>query len=156
MNKLILLFISIAFLASCATTKTDPTSPGGFIYYNIDFKKYSDQGFQITIEKPYGDYKSIGLVSVELYPETKEISYSLYNSAVDGVIDSDGKSFRVWKRYEGSRAHYYATENVDAQEAIDEIFKVAKGWGADAIANFDINRSGEVVTVSGFAIDKED
>lgn len=141
-------------MSSCATNMPDPTSPGGFIYYNVDFKKYSDQGFQITVEKPNGVYKSIGLVSVELYPEVRKMPKGLYDSVEDGFINFGKKKYRVWKRFEGDGTSYYATEIINTQEAINEIFEVSKEWGADAIVNFDISRKENVITVSGFAIQR--
>jgi hypothetical protein len=63
------LLISIALLGmlSCAVKITH--FPATEVFYGIDFTQYTDKGFLFTPEKYLGEYQSIGMVSIEVYPE---------------------------------------------------------------------------------------
>lgn len=135
-----LILLAFILLAGCASTK-----PSDEIIYTtgFDFSKYTEQGFLITPESYLGEYQSIGLISVTLWP---------------AVIEE--KSVTKEGRPSGSSWHI---GELNVTKAIDEIYEQADNMGADAIINFSINsieRNNGILKVpgaeiSGFAIKRE-
>ena len=115
-----------------------------------DFTEYTEQGFLITPESYQGEYQSIGVLSVTVWPriEQKPVEDTLAQPGPDNPA-------QVW----------LVTEDVDPQEVIDSLYAEAQSMGADAVMNFrtepvkeDLDngptRSG--VRARGYAIDRVD
>lgn len=66
MQKSVLIILSLFIFGGCATTNS-LESDGGFISYGIDFRSYTNDDFLITTEKPNGDYKAVGLITVDQF-----------------------------------------------------------------------------------------
>lgn len=154
MKKVFIALIAIG-ISACSTPK-DITKEGGYSYYGIDFRKYTDKEFLITPESPIGDYESIGLIEVNLQPEVKEINVVEYNR----MNREENPTFIAQKgSRDGETTEYYAIEILDVQKVIDEIYRIGTEWGADSIYNLEIEStvitdiiSIETFKVSGFAV----
>jgi hypothetical protein len=116
-----------------------------------DFTEYTDQGFLITPESYQGEYQSIGVLSVTVWPRVERRPVEDDTLAQPGV-DSPAQE-------------WFITEAVDPQEVVDSLYVEAQSMGADAIMNFraepvreDLEngptRAG--VRARGFAIDRVD
>lgn len=135
---IMLLFIS---LISCSTVKPmeEQITVSGF-----DFTKYADQGFLFTPEAYLGEYQSIGVISVTIWPSVSESP----NVSAKGVTQ---------------RQRWYIGQ-LNVNKAIDRIYQQASNMGADGIMRFDVrsierNNGGlriEGAEISGFAIDRPD
>ena len=131
-------------LVGCSTYN-NVTTEGGFTSYGLDFRSYTNDGFLITTESPNGDYKTIGLIEVNLSPEVKRVLKSDYEYAKNNETGYSGQ-----KVFNGDKLEYYLVEIVDVQKAIDEIYKISSNWGANAIFNLNINSD-----ISNFVVKKE-
>lgn len=108
-----------------------------------DFTKYSKIGFLFTPEKYLGNYESVGLIEVKLYPEVK----------AEKTYDEHKHKFDYWK-----------VEKILPSEVIDSIYVVCKNMGANALMNFKIDKTDLVsngaiyyygIKVSGFGIKRQ-
>ncbi|MTI88644.1 MAG: hypothetical protein FH748_11820 [Balneolaceae bacterium] len=151
----------LLLITGCAST-TNLSQSGGYSYYGIDFREYTEKGFQFTPEKPSGSYESIGIVEVTFEPEVREVSITTYNTKGElGILKGKDKTFVVQKAFLPSGVKYYAVEKIDIDKSIKEVYKLANEWGANAIVNFSISTNTstnyiikESVSVNGFAIKK--
>ena len=136
------LIILISFaLVSCSSIKPmeEQITVSGF-----DFTKYADQGFLITPEQYLGEYESIGMMNVTIWPSVSESA----KASASGVTER-----QRW---------YIGPLNVD--KAIDRIYQQAKDMGADGIMRFNVKSieqfNGslriEGAEISGFAINRTD
>ena len=120
-------------VAACAVSQQIPRTT---VVAVLDFTPYSQQGFMFTPATYHGDFESIGLVTVTVYPEC--------NFSTDS-------SEEVWER---------ACEEIDPQDGLDTMYHKAKDMGADAVTNVQVRTVSVTVKrvrvdgieVSGFAI----
>lgn len=165
MRTIIILLFSIMAM-SCVTPSFPTETVGGYVYSGYDFRKYADQGLLITTTPPIGNYISIGIVSLTLYPEVKEITSAVYTSSINrnGLIDSNGKKFEViMVSYPNGAKRYYRVEVTNTDDVIDQLVNTAVSWGADAIYEFSVSNnaitdnglSKVVRNISGFAVKRE-
>ena len=142
------LVVLMLVLAGCGTSGV-PRSTQTLVY---DFRPYTEQGFLITPEEYQGDYRSVGIIAMEIVPAaSKEYAYE-----------------KEWKEYEEVEGTYrqgdWAIEEMSTQDVIDQVYEQAQGMGADAIMNFEVMTDTEalpgeslvrpVFVVRGFAIDR--
>lgn len=108
------------------------------------------EGFLISPEKYPGDYESIGMLDISIYP----------TAARQPEIPKSHK-IRPGEYAQG----YWLIAKIKPEEVVEIIHEKAKGMGADAVINFrvtsiqkqvdyDLNLKG--VNVSGFAIKRID
>lgn len=142
--KIFFLFLNalmIMFLLSCSTASKFEKS---VYYYNYDFRKYSESGFLITPEKWLGDYESIGIIEIEIWPE----------------VDRTKLKLQPGQFYDSGVSNKWVYTPINTEEIIDSFYKTAIDMGADAITNFNLSEFiadyGSVTApgkrVSGFAI----
>lgn len=157
------LLILAVLLSGCTTTENLSQS-GGYDYKGIDFREFTQEGFQFTPEKPTGQYESIGIVEVNFDPEIKEISSerSFEINKGGGITEVNGKMYRAQSATNGGIKKYYIIELFDTNSLLQEIYELASGWGANAVVNLrfeyqSVNRglTWSRVTVRGFAIKKD-
>ncbi|MFD2531456.1 hypothetical protein [Gracilimonas halophila] len=149
----------VLILASCATA--DLTMDGGYSYYGIDFREYTEQDFRFTTENPSGDYESVGIIEVEFYPEIIQITAGTYRTAVgdDNIWTNNGKQYTVQRKFDGRNYEYYAVEIFNTESLIAEMYDIATEWDANAVVNlrfenqpFNTGVYWTKVKVRGFAI----
>lgn len=135
MRRLILAVLA-AVCVGCASTNPHPEIINT---YGFDFSEYTEEGFLITPEQYLGEYQSIGLIRVVMWPE-------------------------VTSRSGSGDQYYWQTGDLNVEKAIDEIYKKADSLGANAITRFEITstsrRNGNIIVegveISGFAIKRLD
>ncbi|MEO8398822.1 MAG: hypothetical protein ABI550_03295 [Ignavibacteriaceae bacterium] len=151
MKSIFLVFI-IFFLSICLSSCTAEKDLGKKVYvYGYNFTKYTKQGFLFTPEPYPGDYESVGILEVEIYPEIKKAK-------------EEGSNQYGTSNYGESAEWLYIS--IQTNEVLDSLFHLAKGMGADAVVRLDIEdvtqeRSGFPLTLipgkraSGFAIKRK-
>lgn len=146
--RYLLVLILLSFVTNACTGPETVARDETINVTGYDFSEYTDKGFLITPEQYLGDYQSIGLITVTQWPEVKE-------QEVMRPVPGKARMQRVTKMDHGE---------INVRKAIDEIYKVAKDMGADAITRFDVTpterKNGTLVVpgveISGFAIERED
>ena len=149
MKKLLLLFSLLIFAVACSTVRdiNKKVYVSGFI-----FTKYTAKGFLFTPEKYAGKYNSVGIISIEIFPQIHENEFSSLNNQYGTTQQGSTPKFS-YKR-------------VDPGEALDSMYNYCKRLGADAVINLEINQTYDVRTgisgqipglkISGFAIKRLD
>jgi uncharacterized protein YbjQ (UPF0145 family) len=146
--KTIIIFSSIFLMFSLLSCSTTSNTSKQVITYVYDFRKYTDEGFLFTTEKYLGDYESIGLISVEIIPELRR---------------REGY-FAPGQTYAGSSNSFWYYIPISPQEVLDSLYSKAKGMGADAVINLDVDYVDVIVSgnisvpatqASGFAIKRK-
>ena len=137
--KRVIIFL-LFVLAGCANPGINPfltyEAPKTLKIYKYDFRQYNSKGFLITPSTYYGDYESIGMLDITLFPPI----------------------VRSGANYQG--APQWKVEYLNTQEVIDSLYTKAVEYGADGIMNFTVsfetqnNGILEIVgtRVSGYAI----
>lgn len=130
----------LVFIAGCSTIEQTEKH---MIIYGYDFTPYSAKGFLFTPKSYDGEYSSIGLIEVDLYPE---------------VIITESKSKDdTWQRPED----HIKVDQITASEILDSLYSVAIRMGADALTNLEITsltyyprneQEKKSLRASGFAI----
>jgi hypothetical protein len=150
MRYIVIVLISLFSFGACVTTNIE--SEGGFTSFGIDFRPYTNEGFLITTEKPNGDYKAMGLIRVDQSPKIIKTTESQYS-----LDKRDG--FKLVVTSVGTNPEYYLVEEIEIQKSIDELYRISKEWGANALFNLEIIRSehpdlssADIITVSGLAV----
>jgi len=115
MKKMFIL--TLIFFVSCHVKEIEKFSR----YYSYDFTNYTKNGFLITPESYNGEYESIALIMVEVFPEVRRKSQQ-----------DDPKN----KSYEN-----YLLGDISTKEVIDSLYYRALRKGADAIINFNTNHN---------------
>ena len=119
--------------------------------YGYDFTKYSAKGFLFTPEPYNGEYKSIGLIEVTIYPPVSRMKIP------------EPKSFDTWHNQNYKQGEWYIG-SISANEVLDSLYNYTKNMGADAVVNLQITdaepkTNGVVyitgVKASGFAIKRK-
>lgn len=116
-------------------------------YYGYDFRKYSSQNFLFTPEKYIGEYESVGLLEVEIFPE------------IFTAKDDNDETYYPWEKAFGT----YHARNISPQEILDSLFVLSKDMGANAVMNFQIIKATknfhnliiEGIRANGFAIKRK-
>lgn len=159
--KLILLILSLLLL-NCSTVNL--TQSGGYTFNGIDFREYTEKGFQFTPQEPEGEYKSMGIVEVDFFPEIRQINFETFSEAKEnsGIWITEDKEYLVQKVIVGNSAKFYGIEIFNLNSLLDEIYGLASGWGANTVANLRFDKetvstgiTWTKVTVRGFAILKD-
>ncbi len=157
MRTIIIVIAVLASLACESLKYTSPVRSGTVALYGYDFREYTKKGFQFTIEPPTGDYESIGVVEIEVVAAIRALSSGQYiNSQQSGMVEIDGKAWRVFKEYDGNIAMYYGREVLNTNDAIKELYNRASEMGANAVVNFKVVDSDlNHIRINGFAIKRK-
>lgn len=136
-------------LSSCTVPETISEYQSNSDYFLIDFSKYSNDGFFITPEAPYGSYQPIGLVSVTVNQGAKY---------VEKYLEKDEFDYPIYEEY-------WVKDSLNLQMAIDSLVQYSKSLGANSLASFKYDAQFThntasmykrvallSITVSGFAI----
>lgn len=105
----------------------------------FDLAKYSSKGFLFTPESYLGEYESVGFIKSTLFPTLKKISNNTIKDYY--VVYAEGTN--------------WAIENIDATEAVEEMYSKAVAMGADAIIKFNatmIYKKNGVLDVPGYEV----
>lgn len=118
MKRIIVLLLILLFFYGCSSRfATDKI----IMHFGFDFTKYTAKGFLFTPEPYVGNYESIGILKTVIYAAVKHTKAQVQNPGADPYLKEE------WK-----------IDAVDAEEAIEEMYKKAVGMGADAIIRFEI------------------
>lgn len=134
MKNLSGLLIAI-IISSCSTLKHVSKQE---VIYGIDFRPYTEKGFLFTPEKYLGEYASIGIVSIEIYPE--------YNY-VDSHLNSDNQFVE---------AKGWQSEGIEIDTVLNKYHERLVAMGADAVMNFKtttVNKNYNTVVVVGLKME---
>ena len=120
-------------VGACGTSRQIPQTT---VVSVLDFTPYSQQGFLFSPASYYGDFDSIGFVTVTVYPECNFDTQS---------------SEEVWER---------ECQEISTRDGLDAMYQTAKDMGADAVTNLEVRPISVTVKrvrmggieVSGFAI----
>jgi hypothetical protein len=145
MKFVFLAFIVVFFLVSCTPSKFQKQ----VVTYVYDFTKYSNQNFLFTPEQYTGNYNSIGLLEIEIYPETEKV---LAKNTSNQYGTEDYSKSTQWIYYP-----------ISTEEVLDSLYNRAIRMGADAITRLKIEdfivSYGTVYSygkkASGFAIKRQ-
>lgn len=149
MKKFIFILFCIAILSSCSIERVK------YIHsftekLVFDFRKYTEKDFFITPEKYQGNYESIGIIDISIYPAAaRQLEIIKPQNIIDGEYAQG----------------YWLIRKLKPNEIINTIYEEANDMGANAIMNFkvtsiqkqvdyDLNLKG--INVSGFAIKIQD
>lgn len=118
---------------------------------SYDFTEYTNKGFLFTPEKYNGEYESIGLIEVEIYPGIEKIK--------DKAQLNSGDTWRSSASYK----LYKYSQTITPYEVLDSLYNISYKMGADAVINLEILRSEiqhyeitiEGIRASGFAIKRK-
>jgi hypothetical protein len=113
--------------------------------YGYDFTPYSEKGFLFTPEGYQGEYESVGIITVEIWPNINRDS---------GVVYKPGQF------YSPGTVRYYYYEPISPTEVLDSLYTKSISMGANAVINLiikeeQIEKSGYLIPIemaSGFAI----
>ncbi len=156
----------LLFLFSSCAVPRPTTSSGGAIYRVIDFSSYAEKGFLFTTEIPTGNYASIGLVQVDLSPAVVELQLADYEAfRKNKSLTLKGVNYAMVHEFPllNGQFTYYGISQINIQNALDEMYRLATNMGADAVTkltfeNKPIEDTGlvyTVITVSGFAVRRD-
>lgn len=147
MCRILLIFMAV-LLVGCATTSSSQYEDRVEIdremeIYGFDFTEYAEEGFLITPETYTGEYESIGIIQVTLWPKMKR--------SVEGRDEQGNLEYSEWR-----------SEQLPLEAAVDSLYRRSSGMGADALINFDservtreVGRATRVgVQARGFAINR--
>ena len=109
------IIISLIFFSACRVKEVQKLT----LYYQYDFTDYTKKGFLITPESYTGQYESIALITVEIFPEVRKKTLE---------DDPQNKKFAN-----------YILGDISTKEVIDSLYTRAVKMGADAIINFNTN-----------------
>jgi hypothetical protein len=142
------LVLAVTLVAACSGPEVYKKSMEVAGY---DFTEYTEQGFLITPESYQGEYQSIGVLSVTVWPRIEQ------RPVEDDTLAQPGP--------ESPAREWFVAEGVDPQEVVDSLHVEARSMGADAIMNFrtepveqdlDNGPARAGVRARGFAIDRVD
>lgn len=108
MKKIFVCVAALLLFSYCSAPKETQKFS---VYRSYDFTPYSAKGFLFTPEKYTGTYESVGIISVEVYPEIKK-----------NPRESDFEN--------------YIAGSVTTNEVIDSLYYMSIEMGADALINF--------------------
>ena len=149
MKKYLLLLFSLILVVACTTSQdlTKKVYVEGYI-----FTSYTRDGFMFTPEKYNGKYESIGLLSMEIYPQ-------IYKSP---EVKSLGNQYGVTGSDDYDNLPRWSYRPIDPKEVLDSLYNLSKKLGANAVVSLSITSVSEYrkgftnkipgVRVSGFAI----
>ncbi len=115
-----------------------------------DFTSYTKKGFLFTPEQYLLEYESIGLITIDIIPEVREVYSNSYDSGNEWIkVRGKEKSWRVKVVY--------------PQEVLEELYNKAISMGADAVVRLtfdsDQHNNGDItflsLKASGFAIKRK-
>ncbi len=142
---LIALALTIYFIG-CSAEK----DLGKKVYvYGYNFSDYTKQGFLFTPEQYLGEYESIGILEVEIYPE----------------INPQGKRVNQYGAENYGEIPKWVYYPVQTKEVLDSLFNIGRRMGADAVVRLEITDVAQERTrflypipgkrASGFAIKRK-
>jgi hypothetical protein len=150
-KHLIIALVSSLLLMSCANETLISEHQHLVRTYGADFTKYTALGFQITPESYMGQYESIAMLNLDIYPQVIHRSF-----ASPIALPPD--------RYEEHFIdnHTWLVEDLSLTDAIDSLYHLATKLGANSIVRFKIDvlprKDGPLdidgIQLSGFAIRK--
>jgi len=113
-------------------------------FYGMDFTKYTSEDFLITPKSYDGEYQSIGVLRVEIWPEM--------NRSAEEITGDRVTDFSDWH-----------SKPIKTKTVVDSLYQKAKRMGADAIIDFRTQRLSQSiddgtrvgVEARGFAIDRK-
>lgn len=133
MNKLILI-ITVLMLTACTGVKHIPATK---TFTGLDLRPYTEKGFLITPFAYTGEYEAIGIMQLEVTPEATNSAYAL--DANEDTYHSTGYGWTI--------------ENMEAEDAINEMYEECKKRGADALVDFKLEYfTDEYAAIHGVAI----
>ena len=147
MKHLFVLLILVPIITLSTSCSVQKDLDKKVYYYGYIFTEYSDKGFLFTPAHYSGEYRSIGILVVEIYPPIRNENYSSNNQY--GVESHDYSPSWVYS-------------SVQPKEVLDSLYNVSKMYGADAVIDLEITsvsayRTGFInpipgIKASGFAI----
>lgn len=173
MMKTIICALVIAVFTGCASVSQPVELNGGYTLTGFDFRKYSDEGFLFSPYRPNDEYDSRGLITLTLTPQVKEVTRMTYaykesmNYRETLKNEETGKmttfTYEMVRLANGEKK-YYMIQEIDPNDAIDEMYNRATSLGANALIDFSvewntINNFGlnhDYITVSGYAVHIKD
>ena len=130
-------------ISSCATLKHIPRE---LKFYVIDFTAFTEEGFLFTPEAYLGDYESVGILYLEIYPE--------YNRIPTTEHTAEGFTSMIWVH-----------KPIDLSAVINSYYIEVTKMGADAVMNFETTAISyiypgtimkvEGVKITGYAIKRK-
>jgi hypothetical protein len=137
MRKVILFtFISAIsiYLAGCCGIGLSKS----MVIYTYDFTKYSRAGFLFTPEKYSGNYESVGIIEINMYPQIKKEVFNKYED-----------SYNLHEE----EAIPYTVIRISTNQVIDSLYSACKNMGADGLTDLKIENteqvSNETITYCG-------
>ena len=121
MKKVLLIIITALAFTACSTLTDIPSYTETIV---IDLTQYSNEGFLITPEPYLGEYSSVGMVDISLFPRAKKLSYDRITNDIKEQYNVQG----VW-----------AVDKIETKDVVDIVYEKAKAMGADAVINFKIS-----------------
>jgi len=115
-----------------------------------DFTNYTKKGFLFTPEQYLMEYESIGLITIDIIPEVREVYSNSYDYGNEWIkVSGKEKTWRVKVVY--------------PQEVLEELYNKAISMGADAVVRLtfdtDQHNNGDItflsLKASGFAIKRK-
>lgn len=149
--KSIIFFIISLFLLSCSQPRE--ISKQVFVS-GYNFTAFTSKGFLFSPEQYLGDYESIGLIEVEIYPGVEK---------TNSKSDEEENRMDTWSRDSEFEYGWRYTDNITPDEVLDSLYSITSLMGADAVVRLDITRVSIVqnkitlpgIKVSGFAIKRK-
>lgn len=107
----------------------------------------------------FARWGSKGIVEITFSPEVKKIPLSYFQTAQKngGIHIILGKEYYVKKVLNKTNTEYYAYEVYNTETVLNEAYKIATSWGANALTSLEISRTNlntsfPSLTITGFAI----
>ena len=118
--SLAFMLISISLLFNCTASKYEKR----VVVYTYDFTKYTNKGFLFTPETYPYDYESIGVIEIEIYPETEKVPKKNITNQY-GTEDYDKSTKWI----------YYS---ISPEEVLDSLYNLSISMGANAFVRLQI------------------
>lgn len=118
MKRIIIVLLVVLISYGCSSRfATDKI----VMHFGFDFTKYTEKGFLFTPDQYTGNYESIGILKTIIFPAVKHTKTQVQSPGADPYLKAE------WK-----------IDKVDAEEAIEEMYKKAVEMGADAVVRFEL------------------
>lgn len=105
----------------------------GYRHYKVEAQEdtsiiylfqFANEGFLVTPNEYRGEYLSLGMITIERYPEAR------FSRA---ILSSPGREAQ-------QHGWYWFSEEIQGTEAVEKAYQIARDLGADALVNVKIER----------------